>query len=145
MLRQLMAEDMAAYAAYDEARRLPNDAPDRPAAVAAASVAATSVPLEVIAVAASALDAINVLKEISNPNLASDLVGGALLAAACARVAELNVRVNLPQVDDAERREAIRSEAAAAMGRIDRLVEEITRPAPIPPLGGPPPAASTPE
>lgn len=121
-LRQLVAEDMDAYAGYAAARKLPADAPDR---IAAARVA-TLVPLEMVALLAAALDVMADLSAVCNPYLKSDLRGGAALAEAAARAAAENVRVNLPDLESAEADEtranvdASLTRAAQARTRIEQ-------------------------
>jgi formiminotetrahydrofolate cyclodeaminase len=108
-LRQLVAEDMAAYAAYAAARKSP--AADR---IAAAAVA-TLVPLEIAAVAAAAVAVMADLVPVCNRHLLSDLRAGAMLAEAAARAVAENVRVNLPDLPE--------KDAAEAETKLDSILE----------------------
>jgi formiminotetrahydrofolate cyclodeaminase len=124
-LLNLAELDAAAYDAVVRARRLPRDTDlDRQARatqVAAAVREATRVPLETARIAAGVLDLAERLAPIGNSNAVSDVGVGALLAAAAVRGAVLNVRINLPAVDDeALRREAAEGVAALTDGLDDR-------------------------
>ena len=124
-LLNLAELDAAAYDAVVRARRLPRDTDlDRQARatqVAAAVREATRVPLETARIAAGVLDLAERLAPIGNRNAVSDVGVGALLAAAAVRGAVLNVRINLPAVDDeALRREAAEGVAALTDGLDDR-------------------------
>jgi len=116
-------EDAAAYLDVVAARRLPRESDDeraaRKAAVGEASVTATEVPLRVAHLAARVLDLASSIASIGNRNAASDAGAAALLAAAAARGAALNVRINLPSLPDAH---PLRAEAAAQLAELDSSV-----------------------
>jgi len=116
-------EDAAAYLAVVAARRLPRDGDEqraaRKAAIGGASVAATEVPLRVARLAAKVLDLAASIASIGNRNAVSDAGAAALLAAAAARGAALNVRINLPSLPDAH---PLRAEAATQLAELDASV-----------------------
>ncbi|HEX9738957.1 MAG TPA: cyclodeaminase/cyclohydrolase family protein [Candidatus Limnocylindria bacterium] len=121
--RSLLAaaeEDAAAYLDVVAARRLPRESDEeraaRKAAIGEASVAATEVPLRVAHLAARVLDLAASIASIGNRNAASDAGAAALLAAAAARGAALNVRINLPSLPDAH---PLRAEAATQLAELD--------------------------
>ena len=115
--------DAAAYLDVVAARRLPRDGDAeraaRKAAIGEASVAATEVPLGVARLAAKVLDLAASIASIGNRNAVSDAGTAALLAAAAARGAALNVRINLPSLPDAH---PLRAEAAARLAELDSSV-----------------------
>ena len=116
-------EDAAAYLAVVAARRLPRDGDEqraaRKAAIGGASVAATEVPLRVARLAAKVLDLAASIASIGNRNAVSDAGAAALLAAAAARGAALNVRINLPSLPDAH---PLRAEAGVRLAELDSSV-----------------------
>jgi glutamate formiminotransferase/formiminotetrahydrofolate cyclodeaminase len=116
-------EDAAAYLGVVAARRLPRDSEEeraaRKAAIGEASVAATEVPLRVARLAAEVLDLAASIASIGNRNAVSDAGAASLLAAAAARGAALNVRINLPSLPDAH---PLRADAAAQLAALDASV-----------------------
>jgi glutamate formiminotransferase/formiminotetrahydrofolate cyclodeaminase len=116
-------EDAAAYLGVVAARRLPRDSEEeraaRKAAIGEASVAATEVPLRVARLAAEVLDLASSFASIGNRNAVSDAGAAALLAAAAARGAALNVRINLPSLPEAH---PLRAGAAAQLAALDASV-----------------------
>jgi formiminotetrahydrofolate cyclodeaminase len=116
-------EDAAAYLAVVAARRLPRDGDEqraaRKAAIGGASVAATEVPLRAARLAAKVLDLAASIASIGNRNAVSDAGAAALLAAAAARGAALNVRINLPSLPDAH---PLRAEAGLRLAELDSSV-----------------------
>lgn len=116
-------EDAAAYLDVVTARRLPRETDEeraaRKAAIGEASVAATEVPLRVVRLASDVLDLAASIASIGNRNAVSDAGAAALLAAAAARGAALNVRINLPSLPDAH---PLRADAAAQLAELDASV-----------------------
>jgi methenyltetrahydrofolate cyclohydrolase len=105
MLRQLVAEDIAAYGLYSEASTLPKDDPTRPERTRMALATAIAVPEEIIATAVAVLREVEALLPVCNPYLVSDLGAAAIFCEAAARAAALNVWVNLAQIDEAAARQ----------------------------------------
>lgn len=118
-------EDAAAYLAVVAARHLPRDGDEqraaRKAAIGEASVAATEVPLRVVRLAAEVLDLAASIASIGNRNAVSDAGAAALLAAAAARGAALNVRINLPSLPEAH---PLRADAAVRLAELDSSVSK---------------------
>jgi len=116
-------EDAAAYLDVVAARRLPRDSDEereaRKAAIGEASVTATEVPLRVARLAAEVLDLAASIAAIGNRNAVSDAGAAALLAAAAARGAALNVRINLPSLPEAH---PLRADAAMRLAELDASV-----------------------
>jgi formiminotetrahydrofolate cyclodeaminase len=117
-LLRLTNDDADAYAALVTARRMPKDSDTdrsvRSAAVEEAGMAATRVPLEAARLGGEVLALAERIAAIGNRNAASDAGVAALLAAAAARGAALNVRINLPGLAAAEPlRDAARHELDA--------------------------------
>jgi formiminotetrahydrofolate cyclodeaminase len=123
-LLSLVQRDADAYTALVEARRLPKEALERDARAAAIEMAgttATEVPLETARLAAETLKLAVRMAPIGNRNTVSDAGVAALLAAASARGAALNVRINLPGLaPDAPLR-------TAAANELDQLEADLGR------------------
>ena len=122
---KLVEVDAAAYDSVVAARRLPRDTDverrARRVQVDAATREATRVPLEIVRRAASVLELAERVAAIGNRNAISDVGVAALLAAAAARGAALNARINLPALPDDD---PLRAEAPAEM---DRLLADVER------------------
>lgn len=106
LMRRLAHEDAAAYENLVQASRLRREgAADAVASHNQAVLAATTVPLEIGAVASAVLADMNQLASIANRNLFADLAAAAVLACAAARAAKFMVQVNARSLADSERRE----------------------------------------
>ena len=124
---------MLAYGGYANAQAMPRETEDesraREEALQAALRASTVVPLRVAERSAELLELAVEAAELGNPYLISDAAVGAELAAAALASAELNVRLNLGGVEDAEfvrgSRERLEEARARAVGR--ELVDRATR------------------
>ncbi len=125
--------DAAAFDAVLAARRLPRKSPDevdaRKAAIRAANLEATLVPLEVLERCVEALGLARAVAAEGSPSSVSDAGVGAWSALAAAEGAAMNVRVNLSGLDGADDELADRANGALAEARqlaadIARLVEE---------------------
>jgi formiminotetrahydrofolate cyclodeaminase len=113
LMLQLMAEDQLAYEALTEARKMPADALDRQARVNAALVACIRVPQAIAATALAVLEQCDQLVGMVNYYLLSDMAVCSDLAMAVIRCAIYNVRVNLKDLDEEDRRSV-----EAAVGQI---------------------------
>ena len=115
-LTSLVDEDSAAYDALVAAFRLPKatdeDKAARKAAVQAATLRATEVPLAVMTACAGALEAAADVATYGNPNASSDVKVGVSLLLAGSDGAFENVTVNLPGLADEGRRETLGVRAA---------------------------------
>ena len=131
--------DTEAYNGIAAAYRLPRDdeaqLAARKAAVAAATLAATNVPLRTLRLALEGLTHVSSLVGHSNANCASDLGVAALNLVACARGAWLNVLINLPGVAAEDRPEQCRAEGEALLSQCEALGEGAYR-ALLAPIGG---------
>ncbi len=96
--------DTDAFNGYMAAMRLPKSSPAdvaaRDAAMAAANLEATLVPLEMIERAGDALELALVTAKDGNPRTVSDAGVAGATAVAAAEGASLNVRINLEDLDD---------------------------------------------
>ncbi|HEU4586621.1 MAG TPA: glutamate formimidoyltransferase [Gemmatimonadaceae bacterium] len=119
-LNDLVALDAQSYAAVSAAYKLPKDTPEqqekRSAAITAALVGASEVPLETARAAAEVADLAEIAASKGNTNAVSDAGVAALLAEAACRGAAYNVRINVASLDDPEAGRAL-SEAAAEFVR----------------------------
>jgi glutamate formiminotransferase/formiminotetrahydrofolate cyclodeaminase len=96
--------DTDAFNGYMAAMRLPKSSPAdvaaRDAAMAAANLEATLVPLEMIERAGDTLELALVTAKDGNPRTVSDAGVAGATAVAAAEGASLNVRINLEDLDD---------------------------------------------
>jgi formiminotetrahydrofolate cyclodeaminase len=104
MLVQLMVEDQTAYEAITQVRKLPPDAPQRQERFDAALLACIRVPQSMAAVGVAVLGLCDRLINMVNYHLLSDLAVCADLAMATTRCALYSVRVNLGDLDQAQRK-----------------------------------------
>jgi formiminotetrahydrofolate cyclodeaminase len=118
-------DDAAAYDRVAEARRLPRGTDDekaeRTAAIGAASVTATEVPLRVMRLALEVLNLAARMAPIGNRNAISDAGVAALFAAAAARGAAFNVAINLPSLPADH---PLRSDAARRLAELEPAIRE---------------------
>ncbi len=123
-LLALVDADTDAFDALMAAWRLPESGDAEKAAkeeaVQAAVLAAVEVPLSVMREALASMDVAAEMAEKGLPASVSDAGVAALCARAAVRAAGLNVRINLPQLTDEGRAEAIRREAAALEEEAER-------------------------
>jgi glutamate formiminotransferase/formiminotetrahydrofolate cyclodeaminase len=119
-LIELVALDAQSYAAVSAAYKLPKDTPEqqekRSAAITAALVGASEVPLETARAAAEVASLAEIAASKGNINAVSDAGVAALLAEAACRGAAYNVRINVASLSDPEAGRAL-SEAAAEFVR----------------------------
>ncbi len=120
-LMRLGEEDAAAYGAVSAAYAIPKaEEARRTAAIQAALIEATRVPLETLRAARAVAALAARAAEAGNRNAASDAGVGALLAEAAARGAAYNVRINVAGMPD-------RAAGAPFAAEAVRLVEEASR------------------
>jgi formiminotetrahydrofolate cyclodeaminase len=114
-LLRAAAADEAAYATYRSAASLPRDGKDaktaRAAAMQAALIVATEVPLQVARAVTDAAQVLEAVAQTGNPHLRTDAALGALLAEVALRGALLNVRGNAALLRDGARADAYLKEA----------------------------------
>ena len=109
MLKELLAlvdEDTAAFNRIMDAFKLPKGTPEekasRSAAIQAATLFATQVPLRTMKAAVATFPLLRAMAEIGNPNSVSDAAVGALAARSAVLGACLNVKINAAGVKDRE-------------------------------------------
>lgn len=123
MLLELMVEDQEAFAAFTEAKKLPDDDAMKPKAVTDAQAACIAVPQAIAAVGVAILGVADAVVEISNRWLLSDLAVCCELAMATVRSGIHNVHANLGSVDPTTR-EKLERESAAELSRAVSLVQK---------------------
>jgi glutamate formiminotransferase/glutamate formiminotransferase/formiminotetrahydrofolate cyclodeaminase len=84
-LRQLVQEDVGAYARLLKAYKIPKQHPDRPASISSALHQATEVPLEIAELACEVGRSIHACFPSASPPLQSDLTVGMMMANAAAQ------------------------------------------------------------
>ncbi len=124
MLLELMIEDQSAYAQLTSAKKMPPTG--RAAAMTEAVDLCISVPQAMAATAITILDLSSRLIEKVNLYLLSDLAVCADLAMATLRCALCNVRVNLPEIADNQRRTEIESTSAKLLSRGTTLIQQVS-------------------
>ena len=128
MMLLLMAEDQNAYASVSTLRKEPSS-PERDKKYAEAIEASIATPQSMAATAFALLATCQRVVDLVNWQLLSDLAVCAELAMATGRCAIYNVRVNLPELPDNNKREQIESELKQMLARgtesIQRIIPEI--------------------
>ncbi len=123
-LHALVKTDADAYKRFMEAQRLPADTEEeteaRREAVSKTAMFASETPLEVMRRCLTVVELAARLVRRGNRAAATDAVVGAQLAAAAARAAWSNVRVNLPAVKDL----AMRAHLSGEAGTLGRQAKE---------------------
>lgn len=123
---QLAAEDAAAFELLSAAMKRPKDDPERPNALAAAAVAASSVPQALIATCCETLRHLEAMASRSNRHLRSDLAIAAVLAEAAARASRWNVSINMPLLPEEQGRQALK-EADALLATAAEIRDRVER------------------
>lgn len=116
-LLELVDEDTEAYNGILKAFELPKKTDEeksaRAAAVEAATLQASLVPLTVMKEAFKVFDLLREMTEKGNPNSVTDAAVGVLAVRACIRGAFLNVRINVKGLKDREKAAELVAEAQA--------------------------------
>ena len=124
-LMKLMEEDAAAYALYGSALALPKETDAQKAvrrqALQDATRASALAPLAIARQAINLLEYGEAMAANCNPNLVSDVVVGTHLALSAFQSAELNVRLNLRYLDDAQFVAEVGDELDAMAARAPQL------------------------
>lgn len=117
--------DIAAFDAVMDAFRLPKDDPERDAAIQAATVRATDVPLTVARLAVDAMQLAAQVARQGNKNAATDAGTATLIGLAAVESAVLNVRVNAGGLADADLAARYRNDAAALVEQARNLRDAV--------------------
>jgi len=124
-LLELVEEDTRAFQRVMAAFRLPKGTPAereaRRSAVQSAFKEAAEVPLRTAELCLQGLRLARLMAEHGNPNASSDAGVAALMAAAGARAAALNVRINLDSIRDAEAKEDLAARIDAVIAEVEEL------------------------
>ncbi len=119
MLRRLVSEDVAAYERLSKAMKF--DSGD----VAEASRTAMAVPLQIAAIASTALACMDELKTIANRHLLSDLAAAAITAEAAANAARQFVLINVAQLPNTEERSQATQQIEEVLKHVSSRAESI--------------------
>ncbi len=130
-LRELVDEDAQAYASVVVARRMLRGTAEersaRSAAVAEAVLRSVQGPLETLEILRGLAACPRQAVERGNPSCLTDAGSAAQMVRAAAMAAAYNVRVNLPDIADADTRERLRFRAAEALAAVCGEIAEIER------------------
>ena len=110
--------DAEAYAALNALWSLPKDDPARLESWDAAVEAAIDAPMRTITACIDAMERCDAMRDRTNPMLHSDLNAALHLCMAAAHAAAENVRVNLPSVNDAARRDQVHADLNQLLGAL---------------------------
>lgn len=124
MFLDLVGDDMNAYQLYQDTTRQ-EDGPAKQAALQVAVAAAIDVPREMTKLSLAVMEDLLELSGKCNPYLITDLLAAAVLAQAAARLSDYNVRINVPQVADAQAGAEIRLASAEDVQKAHRLMAQI--------------------
>jgi formiminotetrahydrofolate cyclodeaminase len=125
IMLELMVEDQVAFEELSACRKLPASDPQRAQRFEAALLVCIGIPQSIGATAAAILRSCDRLVEMSNRFLLSDLAVCAELAMATVRCAAYNVRINLADVDDPQRRLALDSAALKQVIDASRIIQQV--------------------
>ena len=127
-LGALVERDARSYAAVSEAYKLPREpesaAATRSAAITAALLGASEIPLETARACAEVTELAALVGAKGNTNAVSDAGVAALLAEAACKGAAYNVRINVAALDDRSLGAALVDEARALVERASRFAAE---------------------
>jgi methenyltetrahydrofolate cyclohydrolase len=112
-------EDERAYAQLNRLWKLPTDHADRAAHWDRAVAAAIEAPRRMLRAAAGVLEQVEALTGATSATLASDLAIAADFAAAAARSAAWNIRINLPLMSDPAQAAEIERSLQATLGVVE--------------------------
>ena len=128
-LLELVDEDTRAFEKIVEARRLPKESVEdkaaRVRAIDAATIVATTVPMQTAFFAEKALLLAPAVLEKGNPNAASDAYVAGFLLFAAVSGALANVRINLPGVTDPELLRGFKEDAERAETRASEAFAKV--------------------
>jgi formiminotetrahydrofolate cyclodeaminase len=124
-LTQAGDEDSEAYGDVNRLQKLPADDIERVSKWEDAVERAIAAPQSVIDESTAVLQLLDQLKSTCNKWLLSDLAISARLAAAAARAAAWNVRVNLPLLDDEQTQRKRAHDLDIAIVRTDSIADDI--------------------
>jgi glutamate formiminotransferase/formiminotetrahydrofolate cyclodeaminase len=124
----LIEKDSQAFDQVMAATRMPKfndfEIKQRSAKIRDATVLATSVPLEVMEKAAGVMEALAVIAEKGNVNSISDVGVANLMAISAAKGAYMNVRINLPGLEDEKIKKEFTEKADALLKTAEKLYEK---------------------
>lgn len=130
-LLHLVDEDTRAFHEILRSMGLPKSTPEEAAARQQALQQATryaiEVPLQVMRLSLSVLDVLQAMVEQGNPNSVSDAGVGLLCARAAAEGAALNVRINLPGLQDYQLRHSFEQECNSLLDQVGRRQQELVQ------------------
>ena len=125
LMRALITKDAEAYTALTEAAKAAREGAATEEMLQEAELVAISVPMEIAALASSALSTLDEFKEYASRYLLSDLAVAAVLAEASARAAAYSVRINARDISDGSLRARITGDTDNIIARCARHRESL--------------------
>lgn len=128
-LLELVDEDTEAFNKVMVAFKLPKETEmerqKRSSAIQQAFIGAAQLPLQVVNNCLRIMQTSEVIIDWGNPNAVSDAGVSVLMAAAGARGAAMNVRINLGSIKDEERKKKLNTELQEMMDRLRHLEKRL--------------------
>jgi glutamate formiminotransferase/formiminotetrahydrofolate cyclodeaminase len=128
-LYRLISDDAKAFDAVMEAFKLPKETDEqktvRHEAIQKATIGATRIPLKVMELSYEAIGLSQIVAEKGNVNSLSDAGVSSLAGRAAVMGAYMNVRINLPGIDDEKVKNEIQSKAEQIRENAVKLAEKI--------------------
>jgi formiminotetrahydrofolate cyclodeaminase len=125
MMLSLMTQDQTTYEVLTSAKKIPARDSERECNITKWAMLCIQIPRLIAMTAIEIIDLADAMVEVVNCHLLSDLAVCAELAMATARTALYNVRVNLPDVADAQKRRKIEEECGAALSRATAMIQRV--------------------
>lgn len=126
-LTSAIADDAAAFESLFSAMRNKELADEeRAQAIEAATVKAGEVPLSVVRLSNEAAQLALEIARIGNVNAATDAAAGGIMCSAAARIAELNVKINAAGLENRQRADDWREQAANLREATEAMVAELS-------------------
>ncbi|UCC81219.1 MAG: glutamate formimidoyltransferase [Candidatus Zixiibacteriota bacterium] len=124
----LVEKDAQAFDQVMTASKMPKatdfEKKQRDAKLQEATIEATSVPLEVMEKAVAVMEHLPVIAEKGNVNSISDVGVASLMAISAVKGAHMNVKINLPGIDDEKRRNEFVNKADVLLKKAEKFFEK---------------------
>ena len=127
----MIEKDARGFEQVLQARRMPkyteSEIGQRDKKIQEATLLASEIPLEVMEKAAAVMELLPVIAEKGNANSISDVGVANLMALSAVKGAMMNVRINLPGLDDEKKRNELEQRAESVLARAGELSDKIEK------------------